>query len=70
MCVGDIVKVERSSYDYNGEVWRWQEIAIIVREDEVCYLLYTPHNEKFKIEKSILKYINYQILSHAKMTLN
>ncbi|HAI43280.1 MAG TPA: hypothetical protein DCM40_36870 [Maribacter sp.] len=32
--VGDLVEVRRVSYDQNGEVWRWQEAALVI--EVVC----------------------------------
>ena len=59
--MGDIVNVERVSYDLNGEVWRWKEIAIVTLETTECFHMYTPYHERFELDK---KYENeYQILS-------
>ena len=64
MSVGDIIRIKRKSYDANGEIWRWEELALVTREDDFYFYMYTPYNEKFEIKKTELPC--FEVISHIK----
>ena len=51
MKIGDVVLVERTSCDANGEIWKWEEVAIVVKETINELFMFTVHGEKFEITK-------------------
>tara|TARA_R100000406_G_scaffold95397_2_gene89568 strand:- start:246 stop:434 length:189 start_codon:yes stop_codon:yes gene_type:complete len=51
--IGNLVKVNKTSYDNNGEVWRWQELSVILDNISADFLLVYSiiERKKYKVKK-------------------
>ena len=59
--IGQIINIELITYDYNGEVWRHREIAVVINETNKKYILYTQFGQTVDINKQ--HQYNFEILT-------
>ena len=54
MNIGDLVEVTRVSYDTNGDVWRWKEVAFIVSIEQEKFYVCNLYEQFYYVLKSEL----------------
>tara|TARA_R110000851_G_scaffold311269_2_gene471392 strand:- start:1227 stop:1415 length:189 start_codon:yes stop_codon:yes gene_type:complete len=48
---GDLIEIERVSYDGDGERWLWKELAYFVKETESRYYFRDQVGDNFSVPK-------------------